>query len=881
MSKHTPGATYRLQLNRDFTFAKAREVAGYLRDLGITDCYLSPIFKSAPESTHGYDVCDFNQINPDLGGIEGFEQFSLHLRGLGMSLLLDFVPNHMSTDISNAWWFDVLENGPASKHALWFDIDWQRFEGGKVLLPILEDEYDEVLQGGKLRLVIEDQKPLIAYHDRRLPLSPQSAEAISKDVSEHGADFVTDTFNGTEGNAQSFERLGALIQQQHYLLADWRTGLQQINYRRFFDINELISLRVELPEVFNAAHTLVLSLVKQGKVAGLRIDHPDGLSDPKKYCCWLREKAPDAYTVVEKILSDDEQLPDDWPVEGTTGYDFLNHANGLFVNQSNKEAFDSIYREFSRCKDNYRAIVYEAKKRIVLNSFPAGLNFLTNQLKRIAEHAGFHQLSFDKLRDALVEVIAEFPVYRTYVTEETNELSAAEKKYVDQAIANGTARSSPANSDSLRFIHDLLVLRPPENVATAEKKLCHEFVMRFQQLTGPVMAKGLEDTTFYNFNRLISLNEVGGNPDSFGNSLDAFHRHNSEKAARWPHSLLATATHDTKRGEDIRARVNVLSEIPEEWQSALSRWRELNASIKCVVNGQPAPAANDEYFFYQILVGAWPAEEPGPPELQSLRDRLVACMLKSIKEAKTHTSWLAPNSEYEQATKNFIEQVIADPSGNAFLNDFKPFQRKIAFFGGLNSLAQILLKMTSPGVPDFYQGTELWDLNLVDPDNRRPVDYEIRRQVLAQLKMQLVQAAGSYAQFHSDLLDADHIGRSKLYLIWRVLEFRNRHRNLFEGGNYVPLAVYGAKKEHVCAFARLLENEMVIVVVPRLVAGLLQQQRLPLGPDVWEDTKLQLPGAGQFSNILTRQTLDGSQRELSISQVLSEFPVALLNRAST
>jgi (1->4)-alpha-D-glucan 1-alpha-D-glucosylmutase len=318
MTQRIPGATYRLQLNRDFTFAKAREVAGYLRDLGFTDCYLSPIFKSAPESTHGYDVCDFNQINPNLGGIEGFEQFSLHLRGLGMSLLLDFVPNHMSTHISNAWWFDVLENGPASKHALWFDIDWQRFEGGKVLLPILEDDYESVLQAGKLRLVFENQKPFLAYHDRRFPLSPESATTISKQVAETSEDHVLQEVNGTPGDAKSFELLRDLSQQQHYLLAHWRTGLQEINYRRFFDINELISLRVELPEMFDAAHTLVLSLVKQGKVAGLRIDHPDGLWDPKKYCSWLREKAPDAYTVVEKILSDDEQLPDDWPVEGTT-----------------------------------------------------------------------------------------------------------------------------------------------------------------------------------------------------------------------------------------------------------------------------------------------------------------------------------------------------------------------------------------------------------------------------------------------------------------------------------------------------------------------------------------------------------------------------------
>jgi (1->4)-alpha-D-glucan 1-alpha-D-glucosylmutase len=927
MIRRIPGATYRLQLNRDFTFAKAREVANYLRELGITDCYLSPIFKAAPQSTHGYDICDFNQINPNIGGVESFEQFAMHVRGLGMSVLLDFVPNHMSTDMSNAWWFDVLEKGPASKHALWFDIDWQRFEGGKVLLPILEDDCDKVLQAGKLRLVFENQKPFFAYYDRRLPLSPESAATMSKRANGSGIEPLVDTFNGTPGDAKSFEPLRSLLQQQHYLLANWRTGLQEINYRRFFDINELISLRVELPVVFDAADALVLSLVKHGKAAGLRIDHPDGLWDPKKYCCRLREKAPDAYIVVEKILTDDESLPQDWPVQGTTGYDFLNCVNGLFVNQSNKDAFDRVYREFTGCQDNIRTIVYGAKKRTVLSSFPAGLKFLTNQLKRIAEHAGFQQFMFDKLRDALVEVVAAFPVYRTYVTEETNELNAAEKKYVDEAIADASARASPSDRGPLRFIHELLLLHMPEKLGSSEKDLCREFVMRFQQLTGPIMAKGLEDTTFYNFNRLISLNEVGGNPDSFGNSVDEFHRHNQEKSAQWPHSLLATATHDTKRGEDVRARINVLSELPDEWQGALSRWCELNAAKKTVVNGQPAPVPNDECFFYQTLLGAWPAEEPVPRQLQSLRERLVVCMLKSIKETKTHTSWLNPNPEYEQATKNFVEQVLPESSSNAFLNDFKPFQRKIAFFGRLNSLAQTLLKMTAPGVPDFYQGTELWDLNLVDPDNRRPVDFNVRQGLLAQLKAQLVQAPES--KFHSDLLADDQIGRSKLYLIWRVLEFRNRHRAVFDRGTYVPLAVEGAKKEHICAFSRVLENEMVIVVVPRLLAGLLKEQqlssdgerpssgaakfaracdskcsdagphsgiaapeagrspvvdlgcgRLPLGPEVWEDTRLQLPGAGRFANVFSGQILDRSKNEVPIGQILSEFPVALLYRSA-
>jgi (1->4)-alpha-D-glucan 1-alpha-D-glucosylmutase len=893
MIRRIPGATYRLQLNRDFTFAKARDVASYLHELGITDCYLSPIFRADPQSSHGYDICDFNQINPNIGGAEGFEQFFLHLRGLGMSLLLDFVPNHMSTDSSNSWWFDVLEKGPASKHALWFDIDWQRFEGGKVLLPILEDDYDKVLQAGKLRLVFENHKPFIAYHDRRLPLSPESAATISKQVAETGADSVSTAINGTPGDTKSFKRLQSLLQQQHYLLDYWRTGLQEINYRRFFDINELISLRVELPEVFDAAHTLVLSLVKQGKAAGLRIDHPDGLWDPKKYCSWLRERASDAYIVVEKILTDDEQLPDDWPVEGTTGYDFLNYTNGLFVNQANKEAFDGIYREFTGLKDDFRIMVYEAKKCVLLNSFPAGLNFLAGQLKRIAERIGKRRFTFEKLREALVEMIASFPVYRTYVTEDTVELKRAERDQVNLAMVGAILRL-PRSKSEPHFIHDLLRLRGPEN-AGAVMSQSREFVMRFQQITGPVMAKGLEDTTFYNFNRLFSLNEVGGNPDSFGTSVDDFHRHNQVKSAKWPHSLLTTSTHDTKRGEDVRARINVLSEIPDEWRNALGRWRDLNADKKSVVDGQPAPAPNDEYFFYQTLLGAWPGEDFDSHQLQSLRERLVACMLKSIKEAKSHTSWIEPNSEYEQATKQFVEQVLADGSSNAFLNDFKPFQRKIAFFGRLNSLAQILLKMTAPGVPDFYQGTELWDLNLVDPDNRQPVDYDIRRHILSQLKAQLVHASASHAQFHSDLLNDDQSGRSKLYVIWRLLEFRNPHRAVFDGGNYVPLAVEGAKKEHVCAFARIggasvpasresptnLQNEMVIVLVPRLVAGLLKEQLLPLGPDVWQDTRLQLPGAGRFLNVFSGQILDGSQNELPLSQILSEFPVALLSRIGT
>jgi len=951
MSKRIPGATYRLQFNRDFTFAQASDVACYLHELGITDCYASPLFKACAQSTHGYDVCDFGQLNPNLGAAADFEQLAAHLRDLNMGLMLDLVPNHMSTATANSWWSDVLENGPNSTYANWFDIDWNRFSDGKVVLPILEADFETVLSAGKLRLVFEENF-LVAYHDRRLPLSPESRAKISKQTAECGADIVLKELNGTAGQPASFARLNHLLEQQHYRLAFWKGG--QINYRRFFDVNELVSLRMELPEVFDATHHLVSTLIREGKVTGLRIDHPDGLWDPQQYLRRLEEKFGTIYVVVEKILTRDEMLPEDWPADGTTGYDFLNCLNGIFVNPANKEAFDDIYHKFHECNREFHEMVYEAKKCLLRNSFASELDALTRRLERIA-NANQCDLPFtsNELREVLTEVLACFPVYRTYVTEQTAELNAVEKRQIENAINEarihlsvgpqlwrapeaghpslsasevaldplsvpegrtkiaqrfniGTAIGtppSPGGSDepdplsedaahtypprqpeSLRFIRDLLLQRASEDLGESAKRQRREFVMKFQQLTGPLMAKGLEDTTFYNFNRLISLNEVGGNPDSFGNSVDDFHNHNLQKAARWPHSLLATATHDTKRGEDVRARINVLSEMPNEWRGALNRWQKLNASKKSLVHGQPAPDSNDEHFYYQTLLGAWPAEISAADHSETFRNRMVACLLKSIKESKAYTSWDQPNSAYEDATRKFVEQTLEDSPANVFLNDFKTFQWKIAFFGRLNSLSQVLLKMTAPGVPDFYQGSELWDLNLVDPDNRRPVDYELRRRILDELKIQVGQESASHGQWLLDILRDDKIGRSKLYLIWRLLEFRNRHRALFDTGTYLPLAVVGKKKEHICAFARIQGDEMAVVVAPHFFAGLTNTDcRLPLGLEIWQDTMLHLPRecvGGEFFNVLTNEKVCVSQaREdhgLLIGQLLAQFPIAVL-----
>ena len=923
MNKRIPGATYRLQFNRDFTFAQAREIARYLRELGITDLYASPLFKACPQSTHGYDICDFNQLNPNLGPAANFEQLVARLRELDMGLLLDMVPNHMSTDMSNRWWFDVLENGPDSKYANWFDIDWERFEDRKVLLPVLEDHFETVLAAGKLCLVSEAGKFLIAYHGRRIPISRSSCAIIWEETAQRVRNAIPENYNGIPGQPASFNRLRDLLERQHYRLAFWRTGSQEINYRRFFDISELISLRMELPEVFDETHRLLSTFVKEQQVTGLRIDHPDGLRNPKQYLCRLQKDYGPVYVVVEKILTDDETLPEDWPADGTTGYDFLNRLNSLFVNHANKTTFDRIYSEFSGCDCDFREMVYGAKKRILQTSFPSELNALTRRLEQIGDLTQpDRHYDADELREALIELLACFPVYRTYVTEETLELSAVDKEQIERAIEEvrvrlsarassyvpaGALHSSSVSQDSepdpLCLVRDLLLLRMLDELDDSARQQCREFVMRFQQLSGPLMAKGLEDTTFYNFNRLISLNEVGGNPDSFGNSVEAFHRHNLQKAARSPHSLLATATHDTKRGEDVRARINVLSEIPDEWQAVLQGWQKLNANKKMIVNGQPAPHPNDEYFFYQTLIGAWPVadhepagerkmepphvgcyevhEKPSPAEWISFRQRIVACILKSIKEAKARTSWTEPDADYENATRNFIEQTLAECGTNAFLADFKPFQRKVAFFGCLNSLAQTLLKMTAPGVPDFYQGTELWDLNLVDPDNRRPVDYEIRLRMLNDIKARATLHLTTQDQFLAELLQNDEVGWSKLYLIWRVLEFRNRHRPLFDKGAYVPLAADGSKKEHVCAFARISGDELAIVIVPRLVAALVKGiAQLPLGPEVWADTTLRLPDSPTndgFLNILTNERLEVSGgAEIPIGSILAKFPVGLM-----
>jgi (1->4)-alpha-D-glucan 1-alpha-D-glucosylmutase len=929
-ARRIPSATYRLQFNAQFTFREALRIADYLDELGISDAYASPLFRAGPESTHGYDVCAYDELDPRLGSDEEFRAWTDRLKELGLRLILDVVPNHMGATQTNAWWWDVLEQGPASRYAGWFDINWQPAGVGwrdQVVLPVLEDHYEKVLEAGKLRIVVSQPTGFaVAYHERRFPLSAQSCNEILRQARQAGSSIewqskparspelvhegqrtrhaptdkaqsneawerepefenqVESTLrrlNGVAGEPASFDALDCLLRAQHFRLAYWRTAAQEINYRRFFDITDLISMRVELREVFQATHASVLRLINEGKISGLRVDHPDGLWDPRQYFGRLRAAAPPIYVVAEKILTRDEPLPDDWGVDGTTGYDFLYQLNNLFIDAASAEALENCYRRFTGCDKAFRDITYESKYRVLQLSFGGELNQLAHRLRALAANtrAGF-DLTVEALRDALSQIVAALPVYRTYVTETAVELAPAEAEWVREAARTARSRNAGSDEAALNFVEDVLLLGLAEGMSEAQRRDCRGIAMRVQQLTGPAMAKGLEDTAFYRYFRLASLNEVGGDPGTFGLSVDSFHQYNLMKRECWPHALLATATHDTKRGEDLRARLAVLSELPDEWSRAVARWAQLNADKKVQVDGAPAPDANDEYLFYQTLLGAWIPQAESAEGLADLRQRLQAYLLKGIKEAKTHTSWTEPNAAYEQAAESFVGAVLSDSQGDRFLKDFKPFQRRIAFFGRFNSLAQVLLKMTSPGVSDFYQGTELWDFNLVDPDNRRPVDYEVRHQMLAEVKEHAVRYNDDPAGFISQLLADSDFGAVKLYLIWRALQFRREHRALFQSGQYVPLRAEGEHREHVCAFAREDSSSEAIVIAPRLPFTLTSGKELaPLG-EVWGDTRLALrdgqPGR-TYRNVFTNQTLS-AEGHLRLSEALRAFPVALLTR---
>jgi (1->4)-alpha-D-glucan 1-alpha-D-glucosylmutase len=869
--KRIPSATYRLQFNRGFTFRQAREVLAYLRELGISDVYASPLFQAGPESTHGYDTCCF-KINSNLGSLEDFERFTDELKERGLGLLLDLVPNHMSATLSNPWWLDVLENGRQSRYARFFDINWDSENPAlcdKVLLPVLEDHYAKVLKAGKLRLVRENGIFFIAYYDRKFPVNRPSLADCGINKPE----------------AILRDQLDALIQRQHYRLAGWRDAAEEINYRRFFDVTEMVALKMELPELFRETHQLVFEWIASGRITGLRIDHPDGLWDPKQYLERLQKERP-LYVVVEKILCGDEQLPRDWLADGTTGYDFLNRVNGLFVDGRQAAAFDGIYRDFTGSDVSVADIVYRSRKQVLERSFASELNSLAHRLKELAANAREgRDLNLTQLRTALEEVIASFPVYRTYITESSQVVSKQDRDVIQKGFKVARERAGTrVESIAFDFIERLLLLEDLGALHEAGAGKIREFVMKFQQLTGPAMAKGLEDTAFYRFNRLVSLNEVGGEPGKFGMELAEFHEVNATMAKNWPHTLLASATHDTKRGEDVRARLNVLSEVPTEWRDAVTRWARMNHGNKTASDGGAAPSANDEYLFYQTIVGAWPGNLNDQQTLNAFRERVAAFMLKAVKEAKVNTSWTETNAAYENALRQFVDRTLVG-SDNRFLGDFERFAGRVAFFGRFNSLAQTLLKITSPGVPDFYQGAELWDLNLVDPDNRRAVDYETREKLLAEVKSGFEGVADAAGNFLSALLRDEKPGAVKLFLIWHALNFRATRREMFDSGEYLPLSAAGDCQQHVCAFARTRKEQRIVAIVPRLVFALTGGTEVsPIG-EIWKNTMLPVPAARKgdlYRNVLTREMVPVVEKDgtaaLELREALKSFPVALLEK---
>ncbi|MBE0503673.1 MAG: malto-oligosyltrehalose synthase [Desulfuromonadales bacterium] len=979
-----PLSTYRLQFNSDFSFSAAREILPYLQLLGISDIYASPYFKASPGSRHGYDILDQNSLNPEVGSEEEYEALVAELQRCSMGQILDIVPNHMCIEgQGNHFWLDVLENGPSSIYAHFFDIDWhpvkQELEN-KILIPILGDQYGAILENGELQLAFEEGSFFVYYYDNKLPIipkayshiltlgietleqellaeSPQFQELMSiitalkhlpptteqdperiieryreKEIVKRRlwnlyqeslaiSDFIDRnvvTCNGQPGEPHSFDLLDKLLREQVYRISHWRVATEEINYRRFFDINSLGAIRVEDPTVFAETHRLLFRLIATGKINGLRIDHADGLRNPEVYSqrlqasCFIHLNRANAvetgdadeeatlrgryeqmvaadpgykpfYILGEKILLKSEKLPEGWAVFGTTGYDFANQVNGLFVDSGAAKSFEKIYSRFVQQRIDFQEVAYERKKLVMQVAMSSEINTLGHYLNRISEqNRHTRDFTLNSLIKSIIEVIACFPVYRTYIN--SFEVAERDRLYIEATIGRAKRQNPAISASVFDFIRDVLLLRFPDTVSDESRQVWLDFVKRFQQITGPVMAKGVEDTAFYVYNRLLSLNEVGGAPERFGISLEAFHGQNIERSKSRPLAMLASSTHDTKRSEDVRARINVLTEIPEQWREGLSRWSRQNRKHKVLIEGKLAPSRNEEYFLYQTLIGTWPFSPPATEEFATFRGRIKDYMLKALREAKTDTSWISPNAPYEAAVLAFIEAILKCSRHNHFLADFTAFQRLTAAAGIFNSLAQTLLKITSPGIPDFYQGNELWDFSLVDPDNRRLVDYSLRRRWLDDLLRR--EATDGPLATAQDVVASRQDGRIKLHLSCKALNFRRDHRALFESGRYLPLTVDGARHEHVCAFERALNGSSFLVVVPRLCSHLIENaEGLPLGPEVWAETRVLLPAEtspGRYRHIFSGEILEPTQEDgrgtLALAEIFATYPVALLER---
>lgn len=943
MTPRIPCATYRLQFNPHFTFSDAQALLDYLHSLGITDLYASPIMMGGPEDLNGYQVTDHGKINLKLGGEEGLAELAGELAKRQMGLICDLVPNHMCiASEANAWWNDILENGPSSPYARYFDIDWDppRLElKNQVLLPILGNQFGRVLESGELQIACREGSFFVSCYGRHLPMNPSTwvdlLESIAvevellfesgdphflelqsiltalhhlpgtaekepekvaerhreKEIIKHrlravfegnrelcaARDRVLKKINGKPGDPRSFDLLERLLEKQCYRLSFWRVANHEINYRRFFDINDLAGLRVEEFEVFLKVHELVFRMVRNGWVTGLRIDHVDGLFDPEKYLQELQQGCQIAlatgsteleqlfYVVVEKIFTGPERLRSTWQVHGTTGYDFLNLVGGLFVDPASTARLHEMYEGFGGWKQAPRLLVYSCKREVLSVALGSEWHVLARHLDRVSEQDRYSRdFTLENLQEGLREMIACFPTYRSYVRAREGGVAHEDRRVIAEAVRLAR-RLNPTSSPLIYdFIRSVLLLEEPPGLTEQQIAVRRAFVVRFQQLTSPVIAKGIEDTAFYRWYPLSSRNEVGGDPYGAPTSVELFHRENAYRARHWPHSMVATSTHDTKRSEDVRARLHVLSEIPDEWEQAIWRWRKLLQPIKKELEDEVVPAGNEEYLFYQAVLGAWPLTQE---EEVDFPKRIHGYMGKATKEAKVHTSWINPDEAYDQLLGDFVMAALEPQS--EFVRDLKSFLPRVLRPGFYNSLAQVVLKLAAPGVPDFYQGCERWNFSLVDPDNRRPVNF---REVPAVLEELLAASRRDPATLARELFNSPEDGRIKLYVTALGLRLRREQVAVFQSGSYFAGEVEGKLRDSVIAFSRQLGQKVVIACVGRFFTRFASS---PTGAN-WEETHLHV-AAGQYRDVYTGRVFESSG-ELAIQDLFAEMPLALLVR---
>ena len=924
-----PLATYRMQLHPGFGFAQCREILPYLAALGISHVYASPIFKARAGSTHGYDVCDYQALNPELGTPQEFGQLMAGCKECGLGWIQDIVPNHMAVSGENGMLVDVLENGNLSKYINYFDIEWNHPDksmSGRMLAPFLGIYYSQALENAEIQLQFDQEGFSVNYYDLNFPLRIDSyvkiltynLKSLRDTIGRDNTDYMRmlgilynvkgltgekreaerydqinfikhllfelyhaslpfhefidtniNTFNGKNASSQGdrFALLDDLLAEQFFRLSFWKVAGEEINYRRFFSINDLISLRVEDEAVFDHNHKLVLERIRDQTFSGLRVDHIDGLYDPTSYLQRLRLHAPDAYIVVEKILVRDEPLPDFWPVQGTTGYDFMNLVCGLFVDHEQDGAFHRVYTVFSGMKKSLADILADKKRNIIGRYMAGDVDNLARLVKTVSSR---DRQSIDitmlALKQAITEVLVQFPVYRTYISRDV--ARPADLSFI-RATIQATRNTNPELHFELDFLERFLLLEFGENLEATGKTQWTHFVMRFQQVTGPLLAKAMEDSTFYVMNRLLCLNEVGGDPGRFGIPARDWHTAIQKRLEQWPATMNATATHDTKRGEDARMRLAALSELPELWRDALRAFSQSARGKKQRIGSRLVPDRNEEYFLYQTLLANMPFSDQ---EAATFGQRLAPYLVKAMREAKEHSNWLSPDERSEQVYATFAASLLKPGPKNLFANHFQVLWKRIAHLGLVNSLSQALLKATAPGLPDYYQGTELWDFSMVDPDNRRPTDFVLRQKMLKELGEAFAQ---DRKKLLCDLLERPEDGRIKLFLIWKGLAARREHAALFCSGEYHPLAFEGAKREMAFGFARTLGGEVAVTLVPRLFAKALgDKTRYPLGP-FWEDTSLRLPEGRDLVDVFTGEQFPGEKASL-LREIFQDLPFALL-----